>query len=33
MADVVISSLPFETRDSVEVAPPVDSPFLLAATL
>jgi hypothetical protein len=28
-----ISSLPFETCDSVEVAPPVDSPFLLAATL
>ena len=33
MADVIISSLPSETRDSVEVAPPVDSPFLLVATL
>jgi len=32
MADV-IASLPFETGDSVEVAPPVDSPFLLATTL
>jgi len=33
MADVVISSLPVETRDSAEEAPPVDSPFLLAARL